>query len=406
MHIFPQVRKLSSIEMRLLHVVPTYLPATRYGGPIYSVHGLCRALVGLGHEVHVFTTSVDGDEDSDVSLGQAVEVDGVKVWYFASKVLRRLYFAPALLRELRGQVTSFDLVHMHSVFLWPTWAAARVAWAAGVPYILSPRGMLVKELILRRSRWVKTAWIKMIEMHNIEHAATIHVTSGREKEELRALHFRLPEIWTIPNGIAMPESWSEDALSDDVRAVVQQGGYVLFFGRISWEKGLDRLLAAWREVPGTRLVIAGNDEENYLPVLKKAVAEAGVNNSVTFIPRSITGADKEALYAGARLFVLPSYSENFGNTVLEAMVRAIPVVVTEEVGAGEVVSEAEGGLVVDGSPESLSKAVKKLISDPENGKKMGESARRLVAEKYSWVAVACQMVAVYQNLLKARTERA
>lgn len=59
--------------MRLLHVVPTYLPATRYGGPIYSVHGLCKALTAHGHEVYVFTTKVDGPGDSAVPLGQPVD---------------------------------------------------------------------------------------------------------------------------------------------------------------------------------------------------------------------------------------------------------------------------------------------------------------------------------------------
>ena len=68
--------------LKLLHVVPTYLPATRYGGPIYSVHGLCKALAVRGHEVHVFTTNVDGPGDSAVPLGRPVDLDGVKVWYF------------------------------------------------------------------------------------------------------------------------------------------------------------------------------------------------------------------------------------------------------------------------------------------------------------------------------------
>ena len=76
--------------LRLLHVVPTYLPALRYGGPIRSVHALCRALAAAGHDVHVFTTSVDGLGDSDVLLGRPVDLEGVKVTYFPSRLLRRL----------------------------------------------------------------------------------------------------------------------------------------------------------------------------------------------------------------------------------------------------------------------------------------------------------------------------
>lgn len=386
--------------MRILHVVPSYLPATRYGGPIYSVHGLCRALVGLGHEVHVFTTSVDGAADSDVPLGRAVDLDGVKVWYFSSPYLRRLYFAPAMVQAMKEQIPSFDLVHLHSVFLWPTWAAARAARAAGAPYVLSPRGMLVRELVQRRSRWLKTAWIKLIEARNIGGAAAIHVTSEKEAVELREFGFRLPEVWTVPNGIDAPEPWAMEEVSADVQAALHlEGEYVLFFGRINWKKGLDRLLAAWRDVSGARLIIAGNDEENYLPELQRVAAENDLQATVMFLPRHISGADKEALFSSARLFVLPSYSENFGNTVLEALIRSVPVVVTEEVGAAEVVRESGGGRVV--AADQLAPAISTLLLDPQGLANMGRLGCAWVGKRYGWSGIAGEMADRYREIVHA-----
>jgi glycosyltransferase involved in cell wall biosynthesis len=138
-------------SLRILHVVPTYYPAVRYGGPIRSVHGLATALVRRGHEVHVYTTSVDGPDDLNVPLGQPVNLDGVWVHYFPVPALRRLYWAPQLATTLKSTVGGFDVVHLHSIFLWPTWAAARVAGRAGVPYITAPRGMLVREMIRKRT---------------------------------------------------------------------------------------------------------------------------------------------------------------------------------------------------------------------------------------------------------------
>ena len=82
--------------MRILHVVPSYIPAWRYGGPIHSVHGLCKALARRGHEVGVATTNVDGDRDSDVPLAESVDIDGVGVHYFPSRHLRRLYYSPPM----------------------------------------------------------------------------------------------------------------------------------------------------------------------------------------------------------------------------------------------------------------------------------------------------------------------
>src|SRR5205823_14112603 len=107
----------TSFLLRLLHVVPTYLPAVRYGGPIRSVHALCRELAALGHEVDVFTTSVDGPGDSDVPLGTPVDLEGVRVTYFPSRVLRRLYWSPPMSRALSARPGRVDLVHLHAVYL-------------------------------------------------------------------------------------------------------------------------------------------------------------------------------------------------------------------------------------------------------------------------------------------------
>src|SRR5215831_11133178 len=126
--------------MRILHVVPTYLPAVRYGGPIFAIHGLCQALAARSHEVEVFTTSVDGPGTSPVPIGIPVALDGVRVRYFPCPLLRRLYWAPALGRALQREIDTFDVVHLHSVFRWPTWAAACAARKAGAPYVLAPRG--------------------------------------------------------------------------------------------------------------------------------------------------------------------------------------------------------------------------------------------------------------------------
>ena len=203
--------------MRILHVVPSYLPATRYGGPIYSVHGLAKALAELGHEVEVFTTNIDGPGVSDVPTTHPVSMDGVQVHYFSSGGLRRLFYAPSMKPALDRVARTFDVIHLHSVFLWPTWAAARAAIRHEIPYVLSPRGMLVKELIRRRNRFVKKAWIGLIERRNIERAAGIHVTSDVEIYDIERFDFRLPKVFVVPNGIDLPNGDLNGLVSEDIR---------------------------------------------------------------------------------------------------------------------------------------------------------------------------------------------
>jgi len=383
--------------MRILHVVPSYIPAYRYGGPIRSVHGLCKGLVGRGHEVHVFTTNVDGDENSKVSLEQPVDLDGVKVRYFPSRHLRRLYYSPSMGRTLNHEIKNFDLVHLHSIFLWPTWTAARAARRENIPYIVTPRGMLVKELIRRKSRYWKTVWINLIEKRNLENAAAIHMTSRIEADDLAQFGFNLKRVMIVSNGVDIqPETSLENNVSGQIRDMMGKGPYLLFIGRINWKKGLDRLIPALQYIQDIRLIVAGNDEENYSPVLGTLADQSGVKERVTFAG-SVLGPDKDALLRHATLLVLPSYSENFGIVVLEAMAVGCPVVVTPEIGASEIVIAERAGVVLNGNPEELGKGINALLADPRQLKEMGERGRRAVVEKHSWTAVAKQMEEVYRE---------
>jgi glycosyltransferase involved in cell wall biosynthesis len=391
--------------MRILHVVPSYIPAWRYGGPVKSVHGLCKGLAKIGNEVHVFTTNVDGPQRLSVPLGVPVDMDGVQVTYFASDRMRRLYWSPDMGRALYEQVPGFDVLHLHSIYLWPTTAAARVARKCGVPYVLAPRGMLVGELIRRKSRWLKTAWIELFERRNLAGAVLVHFTSRLEKEEAARLGFRFNATRVVANGVDDDEIChvsDESALPPGFPFRDQR--FLLFIGRINWEKGLDRLITALPFVPDCRLVIAGNDEEQYRSRLEALAKQEGVRERISFIG-PVYGLEKKAILGRAAALVLPSYSENFGNVVLEGMAAGCPVVVTPEVGTADLVLESGAGLVLDGNPETLGNGIAELIADPERGMAMGQRGRNAVVGQYTWEAIARRMEETYRMVLKGR-ERA
>jgi glycosyltransferase involved in cell wall biosynthesis len=384
--------------MRLLHVVPTYLPATRYGGPIFAVHGLCRALAARGHTVEVFTTSIDGPANSAVPHGVPVVLDGVTVRYFASPFMRRLSWAPSLARVLRRSMPAADVVHLHSVFLWPTWAAARLARRSRVPYVLSPRGMLIKKLIASRHPRLKSAWIGLIEKSNLERAAAIHATSTYEAAELDKFGWDLSRVAIVPNGVDAGDDARVDEPSADIGALAGSEPLILFLGRIAAVKGLDRLLHGFARSRCGILAIVGTDYEGLASRLSRLAVELGIAARVRIIPRTVAGADKECLFAAARAFVLPSYSESFGNSALEAMQRGVPVIVTPEVGAAEIVREARAGVVADGDPASLGQAIDLFVGDASLALAMGEAGRRHVGDHYGWPSVAARMEALYESV--------
>jgi glycosyltransferase involved in cell wall biosynthesis len=384
-------------------VVPSYIPAYRYGGPIRSVHGLCKGLAKLGHDVHVFTTNVDGERDSDVPLEAPVDIEGVTVWYFPSKRLRRLYWSPPMWEALKQNVGDFDLLHLHSIFLWPTWAAARAARRTGIPYIIAPRGMLMKNLIVRKSRLVKTAWLSLVEKNNLEGAAAIHVTSETEADEIARFTFTLPRIVMVPNGVDIKTGFgTKYDVTADIRGVLEKGPFLLFLGRVNWKKGLDRLIPALQHAGDINLVIAGNDEENYQPQLERLAKNHGVIDRTFFIG-PVHGDDKNILLQYASALVLPSYSENFGIVVLEAMAAGCPVVVTPEVGLSDMIRETGSGIVVQGEPGQLGNGIKNLFSRPDLMRQMGENGKRVVKERFTWETVALRMEGVYQDILGMKT---
>jgi len=390
--------------MRILHVIPSYLPAVRYGGPIFATHGLCKALAARGHEVHVFTTNIDGAGSSPVPISLPVNLEGVRVRYFPCPLLRRLYWAPELGRALKREIDKFDVVHLHSVFLWPTWAAARAARKTAVPYVLSPRGMLVRDLIGRRSWLAKSAWMQMIERSNVEQSAAVHLTSQLEAAELWRFGWRLPRLAVIPNGVDEPLRCGGE-IGADIEEMVAEQPLVLFLGRLSWKKGLDRLLRAFACTSAGKLAIVGTDDEGRAPQLVKLAEALRIADRVRILPRTVVGPEKERLFAAARAFVLTSYSENFGNTVLEAMQRRVPVVVTPEVGAAEIVRESGGGLIVTGDPMALGAAICRLTTDASLARSMGEAGQRHAMAHYSWKSIAVQMEDLYETMRSAAAAR-
>jgi glycosyltransferase involved in cell wall biosynthesis len=378
--------------VRILHVSPTYLPSIRYGGPIYSVHGLCVGLSNRSHEVHVYTTNVDGETVSSVPVGCPVEKDGVKITYFSAGFGRRLYRSPDMTTALRRSLPQFDIVHLHSVFLWPTTAVAAAARRIDLPYVLSPRGMLVPELIQRKSSIIKRSWIDLFERRNLARAAAVHVTSDLEAASLKRLGLCARRIAVIPNGVEPPPSRPD---GDSANLFDQfPKPMVLYLGRINWKKGLDRLLTAMALVPGAHLVVAGNDEEDYTKHLRSLACQSGVSERIHFVG-PIYGEQKWKAFAAAKVFALPSYSENFGNAVLEAMAASVPVVVTREVGLAKAIAELGAGLVVDGSTDKIAEAISRILADTGLRTKMGAAGRRSALEHFSWASIAAKTEQLY-----------
>lgn len=392
--------------MKILATVPSYLPGFRYGGPIRSVHGMARALVERGHSVRVITTDCDEGVRLDVPRGRTNTIDGVEVVYAARRGPNRLRFAPQARALFESACAEVDLVWVNGLFQLHSSCALRAAARAGVATVVSPRGMLDRRMLERRGRLRKRLWLAALDRRALLAADAWHLTAESERASLPDLGRPAPPSFVIENGVEH-EALGDglDAVRADVRALLDEPApTLLFLGRINWKKGLDRLVEALARLPeSVRLLVAGPDDGG-LATLVRDVQRAGLERRVHRIG-PVTGATRAALLEQSDLLVLPSYSENFGNVVLEALAAGTPAVVTPEVGAAAILERSGAGRVASGSPEVLAGLLAELLSDRVGLAAMSARARR-VADSYAWPRIAERFEGALLDVLARRASTA
>ncbi len=293
-----------------------------------------------------------------------------------------------------------DVVHIHAI--WPPWLHKMHRWARrrGIPVVLSPHGMLAPWAMAHK-RWKKLLPWWLYQRADVAKATLIHTTSSKETEEIRALGFKNP-IVEAPLGTTLPATVA--AHNGSVK-------YLLFVGRIYPVKGLDLLLKAWAlaRIQGWHLVCVGPDQAGHMGALKTLAQSLGLSvrhggldgiadADVTFTG-ALYGASKDEAYLGARGLILPSYTENFGGVVVDALSFGLPVLTSNGTPWNHLVA-AGCGLRFDLSPKSLTETLKDVASKSDVERiEMGARGRQLVKAKYTWPAVSASMLAAYRSLV-------
>lgn len=373
--------------MRVLHVAAYYAPAFVYGGPPRSIHGLCRALPRHGIQVDVFTTDANGAGRLPEAVTAAAEYDGVPVRYFPRSWPAWPIGSRELSDALRRRIDAFDAVHIHGVWNRVVWAAAREAARAGIPYALSPRGML-EAAARAHGSWRKRAAYAVTERPVLTGASLLHATSEEERATLRGLWPRAPVV-LIPNGVDLEAAPRPRGRERDL---------VLFIGRLHPIKRLDLLIDAFVTLrarhPRARLAIAGPDERGLRVWL---VARAGEAASSIAWPGEVDETGRRALLRDAAALVMCSDSESFGMSVLEAMAASVPVVVTRTCPWPDV--ERHGcGFWVEQRADAIAEALHRVLADPDAARRMGERGRALADARYRWDVIADAFAREYRAL--------
>jgi len=357
-----------TVQKHVVHTIGSL--ASAMGGPSRTVPRLCAELAKetTWHPTIVTCEGADGKNPPNTTSASG--------WAFLRAATQTCQGAAPL------------IVHDHGAWRGNNVLAALAARRTAAALVISPRGML-EPWALAHGRRKKQLALLIYQSRVLHAARAFHATSDDEATNLRALGLTQP-IAVIPNGVDVPSV---------LPLVERPGRRALFLSRLNIKKGIVPFLHAWRAVqpPGWHLLIAGPDEGGYAKTVAAAIVELGLAKTVT-LRAEVSDNDKWALYASARMFVLPSFSENFGVVVAEALAAGIPALTTTGMPWADVV-DRDCGWQAEPDFENLQRilASATACSDVKLAE-MGQRGRQWMQEKFTWHAVGCNMGRLYDWL--------
>lgn len=393
----------TSSGLSVLHVIPAVAP--RYGGPSRAVFEMCRPLIERGVRVLIATTDADGRDCLPVETGCEIDYNGIPTIFFARQFSEAYKFSAPLARWLSRNVVAFDVVHIHAVFSHACLAAARACRRRGVPYVVRPLGTLdpwgMRQKPLRKRFFMRFGVDSMLRG-----AAAIQYTASGEKSAVE-------ETLGYNHGVVIPLGIGGDPTANisltgkaNVGAAMLDNPYVLFLSRLHHKKGLELLLEAFvplaktNEFSNWRLIVAGDGDPSYVAKLEQRAKGLGDEGRVVFAGW-LAGEAKAQTLSGASLLALPSYQENFGICLVEAMAYGIPLVISPQVNLAPDVEEAGAGWIAGLDVDSLRAALCESMQNRAERQRRGSAGRKL-AQRFSPSETSRQLVNLYQEIVGKR----
>lgn len=387
--------------LKVTFVIPFFYPALQYGGQPQSTYELARALVRRGHQVRVLTTDSAGD--ARLAAGHR-QLDGIDVIYYRNisnwlAFRQRICWPMSLFRDLPRAIQGTDVVHIHELRSTLSISAYGAARKLQVPYVLSSHGGL-RHLGRKGLKMLFDAiWGERI----LRDAAAIIAISPVEESDARSMQVDQRRIQRLPNMIS-PGEYERLPERGLFRARWGLGSdkMILFLGRLHWIKGADVLIHAFQKVhvldAATRLVIAGSDDGQESK-LRQIVSGLGLNKAVTFTGFLDRPTKLEA-FIDADAVVVPSRSEVFGITAIEALLCRRPVLLSDAC-ALDPLPQPEHGVRVfkNEDVEDLARKLGAIVND-SSFQAAATNGRQFVISEFGAEKVSERAESIYLRVLR------
>lgn len=391
--------------MNVLQVIPSL--SSVHGGPTKAMYMIEKSLQRKNIIIETVTTNDDGFKQcNDKPLNILLQENGVNRRHFR-KNIEFYKISIHFLYWIFTNIKQYKIVHIHALFSFTSVAAAWAARLAGIPYIIRPLGTLANYGITQRRPWLKRLSLAMIEAPLLRHAAAVHFTSEIEKQEAESLGIPM-------NGVVIPLGIEEFSQKANKKLIVEQypqtqnKTIILFLSRFDPKKNIEGLLRAISICKNTSqdicLIIAGDGNPDYVQNLKSLSSSLNLDQYIIWTGQ-LEGELKTSAFACTDIFTLPSFSENFGIAVAEALMAGLPCVVGKGVAISTEIEAFNAGIVTNPTPESIAEGLSKLINNKAQRQKLAINARNLAHQEFSIDTMGNRLVELYQNILSKNSHK-
>jgi len=386
------------MRLNILFVIPYFVPAYRFGGPVRGSYEVAKRLIKKGHNVTVYTTDV---LEPGKRVGKKVDfIDDINVRYFSNLsnelAARAKIFTPrGYTKELSENIQKFDIIHIQEYYSILTYLTYKILSVK--KYLVSIRGVLSPVPMQSKSRLKKI--FDFFCKNALHRADAVTVQTDMEKADCEK--HGLNNLRIIRNGIDtnMFKKIPSGASFRKKHHIKPSEKVLLFIGRINEIKGLKYLVEAMSKIDDKklRLFVVGPDD-NYLNTLNQHIKERKVKNIK--IIEGLYDEDKLKALAAADVFILPSIYDCSPNSMLEACAAGLPIITTEQNGLRDIVERGAGIVVPARDPEALKEAILKMNKSTIN--KMGRQGRKIVHSEFSWDTITDDLESLYKEILNVR----
>lgn len=374
--------------MRILQVCAYLYPALQYGGPAKVVYDLSLEL-SKNNNVTVLTSDV-WDEKRRIQESEKLQNSKNIGFIYTKNIINsiaytaRFFSCFGMIPYFIFRRQSFDLVHIHDVFLIPQLFVGYLAVLFKVPVILSPHGILDPVRMKKKSTLKSLLYVTLVR-HLLQRTSAIIATSDKEKLDLQQLGFS--NVYTVWNGIPSVNS---------VKKVKSQSGTTLvglYVGKLHSQKGLIELLSVAKSFSSEqfKLILAGPDDGALVEI------KSAMNNDQVVLTGYVDERKKQLLFSKADFFVYPSHAEGFSISILEALSHTLPVVITDQCNF-PLVEKYEAGYIckVRDLESNLESAILDILKNRSKLKKMSKQAEKLIEDHFTISIMAKEMKRIYE----------